>query len=181
MRRILVFLPLAVVAVLGGFFFWGLNPDRDPAKIPSALIGGGVPGFELAAVPGVNVPGLSKADLEGRDAPSVVNVFASWCVPCRAEHKVLTRLARSEGFDLMGINYKDKAEDAAGWLAELGNPYARIGWDNTGRTGIEWGISGVPETFVVDAQGQVRWRFVGPIVTEEAQQELRDALAEAAS
>lgn len=179
MRRVLPFLPLVIVAVLGAFFWWGLNPDRDPNAIPSALISQPAPDFALEAVPGVAVPGLTKADLMDRADPAVVNVFASWCVPCRAEHKVLTRLAREEGFDLMGINYKDRAEDALGWLAELGNPYARIGYDITGRAGIEWGISGVPETFIVATDGTVVWRYVGPIATQASQDELRAALAEA--
>ena len=179
MRRLLPFLPLVIVAVLGGFFWWGLNPDRDPNAIPSVLISQPAPEFDLEAVPGVDVPGLAKTDLVDRSDPAVVNVFASWCVPCRAEHKVLTRLMREEGFDLMGINYKDKAEDASGWLTDLGNPYTRIGYDITGRAGIEWGISGVPETFIVAPDGTVVWRYVGPIATEDSQDELRAALAEA--
>lgn len=179
MKRVLVFLPLVLVLVLGGFFVWGLNPDRDPNAIPSVLISQPAPEFDLGPIPGLGVPGLAKADLVGRSDPAVVNVFASWCVPCRAEHTVLTRLARQEGFDLMGINYKDKTADAVRWLDELGNPYARIGQDLSGRAGIEWGISGVPETFIVDGDGTVIWRYVGPIATEASQNELRAALAEA--
>ncbi|WP_425038599.1 DsbE family thiol:disulfide interchange protein [Primorskyibacter sp. S187A] len=179
MRQILVFVPLIVVLVIGGFFLWGLNPNRDPNAIPSVLISQPAPVFDLEAVPGVDVPGLATADLTDRPDPAVVNVFASWCVPCRAEHKVLTRLAKSEGFDLMGINYKDRAEDASRWLEDLGNPYKRIGFDLSGRAGIEWGISGVPETFIIGRDGTVVWRFVGPIVTEQAQDELRAALAQA--
>lgn len=179
MQRILVVLPIVMVVILGGFFVWGLNPDRDPSAIPSVLISKPVPQFDLGPVKGVDVPGLKTADLTGGGAPVVLNVFASWCVPCRAEHAVLTRLARDEGFDLMGINYKDKPEDARAWLTELGNPYARIGADESGRAGIDWGISGVPETFVIDADGTVLWRYVGPIATEQSQDELRAALASA--
>lgn len=179
MQRILVFLPLVVVAILGGFFLWGLNPDRDPNAIPSARIAKPAPAFELPPVDGVGVPGLKTADLTASGEPVVLNVFASWCVPCRAEHGVLTRLARDEGFELMGINYKDKVEAARDWLEELGNPYTRIGADLSGRAGIEWGISGVPETFVIDGDGIVVWRYVGPIATEQSQDELRAALAKA--
>ncbi|MCH2164126.1 MAG: DsbE family thiol:disulfide interchange protein [Marinovum sp.] len=176
MRRVLVFLPLLIVAVLGGFFVWGLNGDRDPNAIPSALVSRLAPAFDLAPIDGIDTPGLSQADLIGQSDASVVNVFASWCVPCRAEHPVLTRFAREEGVALMGINYKDRAEDAAGWLRELGNPYDRIGHDFTGRTGIDWGVTGVPETFVIDAQGRITFRFAGPLVTEQAVGNLRDAL-----
>lgn len=179
MKRVLPLIPLVIVVVLGGFFFWGLNPDRDPNAIPSVLISNPAPAFALEEVPGVGVPGLALSDLQERDAPTVVNVFASWCLPCRAEHKVLTRLTRAEGFELVGINYKDRAEDAAGWLAELGNPYTRIGYDLSGRAGIEWGISGVPETFVVAGDGTVVFRYVGPIATQQSQDELLAAVAEA--
>lgn len=179
MQRILVVLPILVVAILGGFFIWGLNPDRDPNAIPSVLISKPAPQFDLGPIEGVDVPGLKTADLSASGEPVVLNVFASWCVPCRAEHAVLTRLARDEGFDLMGINYKDKPADARAWLEELGNPYVRIGADESGRAGIDWGISGVPETFILDAEGTVVWRYVGPIATEQSQNELRTALAEA--
>ncbi|WP_323763484.1 DsbE family thiol:disulfide interchange protein [Marinovum sp.] len=178
MQRILVLLPILVVLILGGFFVWGLNPDRDPNAIPSALISKPVPAFDLAPIDGVDVPGLASGDLAGGE-PVLVNVFASWCVPCRAEHKVLTRLATQEGFPLFGINYKDKPEDAKAWLEELGNPYLRIGSDESGRAGLDWGISGVPESFLVDATGTVVWRYVGPIATEQAQDDLRQALAAA--
>lgn len=178
MQRILVALPILVVLVLGGFLVWGLNPERDPNAIPSVLISKPVPAFDLGPIAGVEVPGLESGDLAG-GGPVLVNVFASWCVPCRAEHKVLTRLAAEEGFPLYGINYKDKPEDARAWLAELGNPYQRIGSDESGRAGLEWGISGVPESFLVDATGTVVWRYVGPIATEQAQDDLRAALAEA--
>ncbi|WP_424966253.1 DsbE family thiol:disulfide interchange protein [Dinoroseobacter sp. S375] len=176
MRRVLVALPVLIVLVLGAFFWWGLNPDRDPNAIPSVLIDAQAPQFDLGGIPGVDTPGLATADLSGSDSPLVVNVFASWCVPCKAEHTVLTRMARDEDMRLLGINYKDKPEDAARWLAELGNPYERIGADLNGRTGIEWGISGVPETFVIDANGIVVYRFVGPILTPDDVEQMRGAL-----
>ncbi len=108
-----------------------------------------------------------------------MNVFASWCVPCRAEHGVLTGLVENDGLRLFGINYKDKPKDATKWLAELGNPYERIGSDLNGRVGIEWGLSGVPETFIVGPNGTVLYRYVGPVVGDEAISKFREALVQA--
>lgn len=172
-------LPLAVALVFGGFFLWGLNPDRDPNDIPSVLISQPAPSFDLAPVDGVAVPGLSRTDLSDNETPVVVNIFASWCVPCRAEHAVLTSMVETDGIKLFGINYKDKPEDAARWLEDLGNPYERIGSDFSGRAGIEWGISGVPETFIVGQDGTVLYRYVGPVVGEAAIGEFREALVQA--
>ncbi|UWQ19761.1 DsbE family thiol:disulfide interchange protein [Jannaschia sp. M317] len=180
MSRIPLALPALLAITVGGFLLWGLDPDRDPNAVPSARIAQPVPDFVLPAVEGTGRPGLSAADLRGGDAPVLVNVFASWCVPCRAEHAVLTRLVRNEGVRLMGLNYQDEPADAARWLDDLGNPYARIGSDIDGRVGIDWAISGVPETFVVDADGVVTFRYVGPIIAPGAQEEIREALAAAA-
>lgn len=179
MRRILAALPVLIALVFGAFFLWGLNPDRDPNDIPSALIAQPAPDFDLPAVEGVGVPGLARSDLVANPAPVVVNVFASWCVPCRAEHAVLTRMVERDGVRLFGINYKDKPEDARRWLEDLGNPYERIGSDLSGRAGIEWGISGVPETFIVAGDGTVLYRYVGPIVGVEAEGKFAAALAQA--
>ena len=176
MVRFLASAPLLIAAVFGAFFLWGLNPDRDPNAIPSVLISQPAPEFALEPVAGLLVPGLSRADLLATDRPMIVNVFASWCVPCRAEHAVLTALAEDEGQTLYGINYKDKPKDAVRWLKDLGNPYQRIGSDATGRAGIEWGISGVPETFIVGAGGIVLYRYVGPVVGDEAVATFRAAL-----
>lgn len=176
MNRLVFALPLALVVAIGGFFIWGLNPERDPSQLPSVLIDMPAPAFTLLPVAGVDVPGLSRADLQGTSGPALVNVFASWCIPCRAEHAVLTRMVERDGVTLYGINYKDKPAQARAWLTELGNPYARIGADSDGRVGIEWGVSGVPETFVVDAAGTVRLRHVGPIVTDDQREELLGAL-----
>lgn len=179
MKRILWFLPLVIALAIGGFFFWGLAADRDPKGIPSVLISQPAPEFDLPPIPEFDVPGLKTADLATGGPPVLVNVFASWCVPCKAEHAVLTRLVREKGVVLYGINYKDKAEDARNWLGDLGNPYARIGWDISGRAGIEWGISGVPESFVVRGDGTVVFRYVGPMLGKEAQDKLMAALREA--
>lgn len=179
MARLLALVPFAIVLVLGGVFLWGLNPDRDPNEIPSVLVSQPVPEFDLPPVPGVDVPGLSRNDIVNEPQLAVVNVFASWCVPCRAEHGVLTRLRADERIMLFGINYKDKPEDAARWLGELGNPYDRIGSDLSGRAGIEWGISGVPETFIVSPDGTVLHRTVGPVVGDAAVAKFKAALAAA--
>lgn len=179
MTRLFAVLPLAVAVVLGAFLLWGLNPERDPNEIPSVLISRPAPEFDLLSVPGVDVPGLRRADLTDNRGPVIVNVFASWCVPCKAEHAVLTRFVERDGVRLFGINYKDKPEDAADWLADLGNPYERIGSDISGRAGLEWGISGVPETFIVGADGTVLFRYVGPVVGEEAVAKFTTALTQA--
>lgn len=178
MRRLLLFLPLAVLAAVLGFLLQGLTSGREPDAIPSALIGRAAPAFELPPIEGVDVPGLSTADLASGEV-TALNVFASWCVPCRAEHAVLTELAEREGLRLLGLNYRDEPEDAAAFLAELGNPYERIGADVTGRTGIEWGVTGVPETFLVGPDGTVLYRHAGPILGEPALSDFREALAAA--
>ena len=162
--RLLLFLPLAGIAAIAGVALWALLSGRAPNEIPSALIGGPVPRFDLPAVEGTASPGLSTADLGG-DELALLNVFASWCVPCRAEHATLTDLARSENLALYGLNYKDAPADAAAWLDELGNPYDAIGSDESGRAGLEWGITGVPETFILRG-GEVLYRFRGPLVGE---------------
>jgi cytochrome c biogenesis protein CcmG/thiol:disulfide interchange protein DsbE len=180
MARLALALPLLIALAIGGALLWGLGAGRDPSAIPSILISQPVPEFDLPPVPGTGVPGLSAADLGAAGGPVLVNVFASWCVPCRAEHAVLSRMAREDGVRLMGINYKDEPGDALAWLEELGNPYERIGSDLSGRAGIEWGISGVPETFVVDGAGTVVHRQVGPILGSDALAEVERALAAAA-
>ena len=178
MRRALLLLPLAVVAVVLGFALWGLTSEREPDAIPSALVGHSAPAFDLPPVAGVETPGLSSADLAS-DGITALNVFASWCVPCRAEHAVLTRLVEEDGLRLLGLNYKDEPQDAAGFLAELGNPYERIGADPTGRTGIDLGVTGVPETFLIGPDGTVLYRQPGPVLGEPALSDFRAALVEA--
>jgi len=176
MKRLIVFVPFAIAIAIGGFAFWGLRADRDPSGIPSVLISKPAPQFDLPPVEGVSVPGFSTADLSGSGGPILVNVFASWCVPCKAEHAVLTRFAEVNNVTLFGINYKDPPAAASAWLDNLGNPYDRIGSDFDGRAGIEWGISGVPETFIVNNEGIVTYRQVGPILGEKAQTQVLEAL-----
>jgi cytochrome c biogenesis protein CcmG/thiol:disulfide interchange protein DsbE len=122
----------------------------------------------------VDTPGLSTEDLKGQGL-TLVNVFASWCGPCRAEHPILTRMSEQQNLRIVGLNYKDTPENAAAWLEELGNPYARIGADVTGRAGIDWGVTGVPETFIVSNDGIVLHRFPGPVVGD-GQRRFQEAL-----
>jgi cytochrome c biogenesis protein CcmG/thiol:disulfide interchange protein DsbE len=167
LKRLFFLLPLLIFAVIAGYFLWGLDPERDPNAIPIQMVDKPIPDFDLPPVAGVDRPGLSHARL--REAPEegaavrLVNVFASWCVPCRAEHPILTRLAEREDVVLYGVNYKDSPADAVAWLDKLGNPYSAIGSDPNGAGAIAWGIRGVPETFIVDADGRIRHHHVGPI------------------
>jgi cytochrome c biogenesis protein CcmG, thiol:disulfide interchange protein DsbE len=161
MRRLAYLTPLIVFTVLALYFVLGLR--RDPALLPSALIDQPAPQFDL---PGLgDKPGLATADLGGRVV--LVNFFASWCAPCRVEHPLLMRLAAEGRVALYGIDYKDKPEDATRLLAQLGDPYHRIGIDRAGRTAIDFGVYGVPETYVVDQAGRIRYRQVGPITPED--------------
>lgn len=163
MKRLFFALPLVLAFIIGAFSLWGLSGGRDPSQIPSALISKPAPQFDLAPIEGVETPGLKTADLQGQGL-TLVNVFASWCGPCRAEHPVLTRMAAEQDLRLVAMNYKDKPAAAAKWLDELGNPYVLIGADESGRAGIEWGVTGVPETFIVNNDGIVLYRFPGPVV-----------------
>ncbi len=171
-RRALFLLPGLAFASVAAALAVGLG--RDLRMIPSALIDKPVPRFSLPPVQGRKL-GLSSADLTGR--VSLVNVFASWCTACRYEHPVFMKLAREGTLPVHGLNYKDKPADAAAWLDQLGDPYARTGADLDGRAAIEWGVYGVPETFLVDAGGRIVFKHVGP-VTEEVLAETIRPLAE---
>ncbi len=136
-----------------------------------------MPEFELAAIEGMDGPGLKTADLTDGQV-TLVNFFASWCVPCRIEHPFLIELVKRDGARLVGINYKNEAEEARVWLDKLGNPYARIGADTSGRVGIEWGVYGLLQTFVIDKQGRIRYRHVGPISARALEETIRPLLRE---
>lgn len=185
-RAFLVLLPLIAFIAVAALFYSVLKPDLNPDLIPSALIGKPAPDFDLPPLDGLTadnqpVPGLKKADLLGH--VTLVNIFASWCGPCREEHPALLELAKDKRFRLVAINYKDRPENARHFLEELGNPFAAIGVDARGRTGIDWGVYGVPETFVVGPDGIIRYKLVG-VVSEESfakvlEPTIKKALAEA--
>jgi len=167
MRRALFLLPLALFLVLAGYFVLALRPDYDPHELPSAMIDKEAPAFDLA---GLNGQGIARDALKG--GPVLINFFASWCVPCRVEHPLLMRLAEQEHVPLYGIDYKDRPEDATKLLAQFGDPYRRIGVDRDGRVGLDFGVYGVPETYVLDATGHIRKRFVGPLTAAQVDKEL---------
>jgi cytochrome c biogenesis protein CcmG/thiol:disulfide interchange protein DsbE len=157
MNRLLALLPIGVFAALLVVFTLAL--DRDPSKIPSVLIDKPLPAFRLPGIE-ADIAGLSSTDFRGR--PMLLNVFGSWCTSCLAEHGTLMAL-KEQGVIITGIDWRDAALDGAKWLGANGNPYARVGSDPSGRTGIDLGVTGAPETFVIDAKGRVRYKFIGPI------------------
>lgn len=160
--RVAFLIPIAIFLGLAVVLGWGLT--RNPKEIPSALIGRPVPEFDLPAVRGRKLR-LSSAKL--KDEVSLVNVFASWCTACRYEHPLLMRLKAEGTVPIHGLNYKDKPADAAQWLDTLGDPYTRTGADRDGRVAIDWGVYGVPETFVVSAEGRIVHKHIGPITEKD--------------
>jgi cytochrome c biogenesis protein CcmG/thiol:disulfide interchange protein DsbE len=158
--------PLAIFAALAAIFAFALR-SGDPSRLPSALIGKPVPVIALAPVEGLTdggrlVGGFSSADLASGQV-SVVNFWASWCVPCVQEHPLLVALKEQTGVRLYGVNYKDQAAAARRFLGRYGNPFAAVGVDGDGRAAIEWGVYGMPETFIVDGKGRIAYKHVGPI------------------
>ena len=169
----LALLPAALFVALAAVFWAGLS--GDPSRVPSVLIGKPVPDF---ALPGVaSAPGLASADLKAGPV-SVVNVWASWCAPCKGEHPLLVDLGK-RGVALFGINQKDDPGDAARFLEALGQPFRRIGADRNGRVSLDWGVYGVPETFVVDGEGVIRYKHIGPLTAEAVERTLLPEIAKA--
>lgn len=156
------YLPLAIFIVMAVFL--GIGLTLDPREVPSPFIGKPAPAFNLPQV-GDPAKSLGNADFKGQVA--LVNVWASWCVSCRQEHVVLLELAKQNRVSIYGLNYKDERDAALNWLEKLGNPYTASGFDADGKVGIDWGVYGVPETFVIDRDGIIRHKHTGPI-TEEA-------------
>lgn len=173
----LALLPLIGLGALIAVF--ATQMGRDTNYVPSALINRPAPEFALNAIEGHDQPGFSTADLSGNGV-AVVNVFASWCVPCRDEHPFLMDLAERGEVEIYGINYDDPAPNARAFLNELGNPYDAIGADRDRRVGIEWGVYGVPETFVVNAEGVITFKHVGPITAQSYEGQILPAIAAAA-
>jgi cytochrome c biogenesis protein CcmG, thiol:disulfide interchange protein DsbE len=164
-RNLLVLLPLGIFLALAALFLFRLG-SGDPSRIPSALIGHEVPPTDLPPLDGLTrdgkpIPGVTNATFKG--AVTLVNVWASWCVPCHDEAPLLDQLAKDKRIQLVGINYKDAADNARRFLNRYGNPFVATGADDKGRTAIDWGVYGVPETFVVGRGGRIAYKLVGPI------------------
>jgi cytochrome c biogenesis protein CcmG/thiol:disulfide interchange protein DsbE len=171
--RLSMLLPLSVFLLIAVLLGMGLF--MDPKLVPSPLIGKPVPEFSLQPVQG-RKPGLARQDLMGK--VSMVNVFASWCVACRQEHPLLMQLSRQGVIPIHGLNYKDKPQEAADWLDSLGDPYTRTGADLDGRVGIDWGVYGVPETFIIDKAGRIAYKHIGPIAQKDWEETLQPLIEE---
>jgi cytochrome c biogenesis protein CcmG, thiol:disulfide interchange protein DsbE len=180
-RRILVLLPLVVFLALTALFLVRLF-SGDPSRIPSALIGRPAPAVDLPPMQGLErdgkpIPGLSAADFRGN--VTVVNVWASWCIPCRDEAPFLLELGGDTRIRLVGINYKDQPDNARRFLNRYGNPFAASGVDQNGRAAIEWGVYGVPETFLIGRDGRIAYKLVGPLGAENFEREMKPAIEKA--
>ncbi len=168
MRKLLPFVPLVLFVALGVALAIGLT--RDPARIPSVLIDKPVPAFALAPLR-EGEPGFTSDDLKGKVV--LLNVFGSWCIACRVEHPYLMQLEQRGEATIYGLDWKDKPEDGAAWLARFGDPYERVGADLTGRVALDLGVSGAPETFVINKQGRIVYKQIGPIDDEVWRTKLR--------
>jgi cytochrome c biogenesis protein CcmG, thiol:disulfide interchange protein DsbE len=180
-RRILVLLPLALFLSLAALFYVRLGAG-DASHIPSALIGRDAPATDLPPVAGLesggkSIPGLAAGDFKG--AVTVLNIWASWCVPCQDEAPLLMRLARDQRIRLVGINYKDQADNARRFLGRYGNPFVASGADVSGRAAIEWGVYGVPETFIIGRDGRIAYKLVGPVTPDNIEQVLKPEIEKA--
>jgi cytochrome c biogenesis protein CcmG/thiol:disulfide interchange protein DsbE len=180
-RRMIVLIPLLVFLGLAALFVLRLGAG-DPSRIPSALIGHPAPRIDLPPLAGLerdgkSVPGLDSADFNGQ--VTVLNVWASWCVPCREEAALLMTLAEDRRVRVVGINYKDQPDNARRFLGRYGNPFAANGTDSNGRAAIEWGVYGVPETFVVGRDGRIAHKLIGPITPDNLDAALKPAIEKA--
>lgn len=158
MKRLAFLLPLIIFALISIYFAAGLK--RDPSRIPSALIDRPVPEFSMPAI-SEDIPPFSTNDIA--DKITLINVFASWCISCHVEHSFLMELSKRDDLYIAGLNWKERAGDGEAWLKQYGNPYDFVGDDPDGRVAIDFGVTGAPETFIVDAKGRIRFRFAGPI------------------
>lgn len=180
-RRLLVLLPLVLFLSLAALFYVRLGAG-DASRIPSALIGREAPATDLPPVAGLErdgkpIPGLAAGDFKG--AVTVLNVWASWCVPCHDEAPLLMQLARDQRIRLVGINYKDQADNARRFLGRYGNPFSASGADVSGRAAIEWGVYGVPETFIIGRDGRIAYKLVGPVTPDNIEQVMKPEIEKA--
>ena len=179
--NILILLPLIIFLALAALFFYRLGAG-DPSRLPSALIGRPVPATELPPLPGLErdgkaVPGVTNTIFQG--AVTLVNVWASWCVPCHDEVPFLEQLSKDKRIQLVGINYKDTPDNARRFLNRYGNPFVATGRDESGRASIDWGVYGVPETFLVGRDGKIAYKLVGPITEENLTRTLNPEIEKA--
>lgn len=161
MKRIIAFIPLILLAIVGLFFAYGLT--QDPRQLPAAMVDRPMPDFNLPAL-FEGQPKFSNQDLA--DKVTMVNVFASWCVACRIEHPTLMRLAQEDAVPIYGVDWKDEREDGQNWLNNFGNPYIHTGMDARSKLAIELGVTGAPETYIIDRTGRIRYKQIGPITDE---------------
>jgi cytochrome c biogenesis protein CcmG/thiol:disulfide interchange protein DsbE len=168
-------LPLVIFVLMVGLLGYGLRPGYDPKEIPSPLIDKAAPAFSLSMLDAPSRQ-LSTADMVGQ--VWVLNVWASWCVSCRAEHPVITALANKNLVSVIGLNYKDEPDEATRWLEQFGNPYTASVMDRDGRVGIDWGVYGVPETFIIGADGMIKYKHIGPVTHESLEQKILPILKE---
>lgn len=171
---LLALLPPVIFASLAGLFYFGMIRD-DPGALPSTMIGRPTPALTITSLGDGKMPTVEGLQTGG---VKLVNFWASWCGPCRAEHPNLEKMAAT-GIEIIGINYKDQPDNALSFLEELGNPFVEVGADTSGRTGIEWGVYGVPETFVLDSTGTILYRHPGPITTRVMEEKILPAIAAA--
>jgi cytochrome c biogenesis protein CcmG/thiol:disulfide interchange protein DsbE len=171
-RHLRYLAPLALFALLVALLFRGLS--LDPKLVPSPLVDKPIPAFTLTRL---DDPAATISDADFKGKVSLLNVWATWCVSCRQEHEVLVRLAQTGQVDIYGLNYKDNRADAQRWLAQLGNPYIANAFDSDGRVGIDWGVYGAPETFIIDREGIIRHKHVGPITIEILNEEILPIVA----
>jgi DsbE subfamily thiol:disulfide oxidoreductase len=169
LRRLVYALPILLLVLFAVLAWRGLAPDRDPSALPSALIGKPVPQFDL---PPLDPAAAKFGTQDANGQVTVINFFASWCLPCKAEHPLLFQLAKDYGVPVYGIAFKDRPADTAAYIKELGSPYAKIGLDENGRTGLDFGLMGVPETFVVDKTGVIRYRIAMPLDPDRIRDEI---------
>ena len=180
-RRLIMLAPLIAFLALAALFLFRLGAG-DPSRLPSALIGRPAPETNLPPLAGllrdgVPVPGIAAADFKGH--VTLVNVWASWCVPCHDEAPILMQMAQDRRFRIVGINYKDQPDNARRFIGRYGNPFAAVGADANGRTSIDWGVYGVPETFVVGRDGRIAYKLVGPITEDNLDAALKPAIEKA--
>ena len=173
MKRLKLFIPVFIFVVMSGFLYFGLG--NDPTKVPSAMIGKPLPEFDLPTLESGTQQNFKSAELQGE--PYLLNVWATWCAPCLVEHPYLYKLSQ-DGVKIVGVNYKDDADRAIGWLEKYKNPYAVTLFDEDGRLGFDLGLTGAPETFLVNSAGQITYRHVGIVDDAVWEQHFKAAFAE---